>query len=184
MLLPVLNFPDARLRKKAKPVVSVDNKVKKLVADMFETMYFENGIGLAATQVDYHYQIIIMDVPDDEKYQELIEKRQNTKQSMITKNDQFCFINPKLLNYSGSTECIEGCLSVPGFQAKINRREKITVAALDRNGKYFELDADGLLAICIQHEMDHLQGKLFIDYLSKLKQQLIKEKLIKLTKVN
>ncbi len=185
MLLPILTFPDKRLRIKAKPITKVDNKIKTLVANMFETMYKKNGIGLAATQIDYHYQIIVMDVPKlDEEYQAILANRINNKTTHNknkNKDNQICLINPKLIKHSGMAEYTEGCLSVEEFQAKVKRYKNILISALDINGKSFEIDTDGLLSVCIQHEMDHLQGKLFIDHLSKLKQQRLKTRFTKLS---
>ena len=159
-ILDVLSFPDERLRTVAKPVEEVDDEIKQLVSDMFETMKDENGIGLAATQVNRHVQVVVMDVSEDQ-------------------NEPRVFINPEIIRKDGSTISEEGCLSVPGNYAKVERAEAITVKALDQNGESFELDAEGLLAICIQHELDHLKGKLFIDYLSPLKRQRIRKKLEK-----
>ena len=159
-ILDVLSFPDERLRTVAKPVEEVNDEIKQLVSDMFETMKDENGIGLAATQVNRHVQVVVMDVSEDQ-------------------NEPRVFINPEIIRKDGSTISEEGCLSVPGNYAKVERAESITVKALDQNGESFELDAEGLLAICIQHELDHLKGKLFIDYLSPLKRQRIRKKLEK-----
>ena len=159
-ILDVLSFPDERLRTVAKPVESVNDEIKQLVSDMCETMRDEKGIGLAATQVDRHVQVVVMDVSED----------QHTPR---------VFINPVITEKDGSTISEEGCLSVPGNYAKVDRAERVTVKALDADGKEFELEADGLLAICIQHELDHLKGKLFIDYLSPLKRQRIRKKLEK-----
>ncbi|WP_419227074.1 peptide deformylase [Alteromonas sp. OM2203] len=159
-ILDVLSFPDERLRTVAKPVEEVNDEIKQLVSDMFETMKDENGIGLAATQVNRHVQVVVMDVSEDQ-------------------NEPRVFINPEIIRKDGSTISEEGCLSVPGNYAKVERAEAITVKALDQNGELFELDAEGLLAICIQHELDHLKGKLFIDYLSPLKRQRIRKKLEK-----
>ena len=159
-ILDVLSFPDERLRTVAKPVEEVTDEIKQLVSDMFETMKDENGIGLAATQVNRHVQVVVMDVSEDQ-------------------NEPRVFINPEIIRRDGSTISEEGCLSVPGNYAKVERAESITVKALDQNGESFELDAEGLLAICIQHELDHLRGKLFIDYLSPLKRQRIRKKLEK-----
>ena len=159
-VLEVLSFPDERLRTVAKPVAEVNDEIKQLVEDMFETMREENGIGLAATQVDHHVRVVVMDVSEE----------QNTPR---------VFINPEITEKDGVTISEEGCLSVPGNYAKVERAESIKVKALDKDGQPFELDADGLLAICIQHELDHLQGKLFVDYLSPLKRQRIKKKLEK-----
>ncbi|CAI4156316.1 peptide deformylase [Alteromonas macleodii] len=159
-ILDVLSFPDERLRTVAKPVEEVNDEIKQLVSDMFKTMKDENGIGLAATQVNRHVQVVVMDVSEDQ-------------------NEPRVFINPEIIRKDGSTISEEGCLSVPGNYAKVERAESITVKALDQNGESFELDAEGLLAICIQHELDHLKGKLFIDYLSPLKRQRIRKKLEK-----
>ena len=159
-ILDVLSFPDERLRTVAKPVEEVNDEIKQLVSDMFETMKDENGIGLAATQVNRHVQVVVMDVSEDQ-------------------NEPRVFINPEIIRKDGSTISEEGCLLVPGNYAKVERAEAITVKALDQNGESFELDAEGLLAICIQHELDHLKGKLFIDYLSPLKRQRIRKKLEK-----
>ena len=159
-ILEVLRFPDERLRTVAKPVDKVDGEIKKLVEDMFETMRDENGIGLAATQVNVHKRVVVMDVTEDQ-------------------DNPLVFINPEITHMEGKTISEEGCLSVPNNYAKVERAEKVTVKALDKDGKEFSLDADGLLAICIQHELDHLKGKLFVDYLSPLKRQRIRTKLEK-----
>ena len=159
-LLEVLSFPDERLRTVAEPVETVNDEIKQLVSDMFETMREENGIGLAATQVNRHVQVVVMDVSAEQ-------------------DEPRVFINPSITHSEGSTISEEGCLSVPGNYAKVERAEKITVEALDENGEPFTLDADGLLAICVQHELDHLKGKLFVDYLSPLKRQRIRKKLEK-----
>ncbi|NVK56995.1 MAG: peptide deformylase [Alteromonadaceae bacterium] len=159
-ILDVLQFPDERLRTVAKPVGEVNSEVKQLVADMFETMREENGIGLAATQVDRHVRLVVMDVSEE-------------------RSEPRVFINPEIVSKEGSTISEEGCLSVPGNYAKVDRAEKVTVKALDGEGEPFELTAEGLLAICIQHELDHLNGKLFVDYLSPLKRQRIRKKLEK-----
>ncbi|GAB0111919.1 peptide deformylase [Pseudoalteromonas distincta] len=158
--LEVLRFPDERLRTVAKDVVQVDDTVRQIVKDMLETMYDENGIGLAATQVDIHQRIVVIDVSEE-------------------RNEPLVLINPQIIKKDGSTVSEEGCLSVPNSYAKVDRAEIVTVAALNENGEEFVLDADELLAICIQHELDHLQGKLFIDYLSPLKRQRIRKKLEK-----
>ncbi|MGY0154575.1 peptide deformylase [Edwardsiella tarda] len=162
-VLQVLHFPDERLRTIAKPVNEVTPDIQRIVDDMFETMYAEEGIGLAATQVDIHQRIIVIDVSEN-------------------RDQRLVLINPELLQKGGETGIEEGCLSVPEQRALVPRAETITVRALDRDGKPFELETDGLLAICIQHEMDHLMGKLFIDYLSPLKRQRIRQKLEKLYK--
>lgn len=160
-LLQVLYYPDCRLRKVAKPIIEVNDNIRSIVANMFETMYAEEGIGLAATQIDIHLQIITIDVSE------------NCKERLV-------LINPKLLNKSGKTGINEGCLSIPNQYGFVPRAEKVKVRALDANGKIFEFEAAALLAICIQHEMDHLVGKLFVDYLSALKRQRIRQKIKKL----
>ena len=159
-LLEILHFPDPRLRKKAQPVDKVDDHVRQTVSDMFETMYDAPGIGLAATQVNIQQQIIVMDVSD-------------------AKDAPLCLINPEILTKEGDEEMQEGCLSVPGVFENVQRAEKITVKALDQNGNSVTHEVDGLLAVCVQHEMDHLEGKLFVDYLSPLKRERIKKKLLK-----
>lgn len=159
-ILPILQYPDERLHKVAKKVERVDDSIRKLVRNMAETMYAAPGIGLAATQVDKHIQLIVLDVS---------EKHDDLK----------VFINPVLLESMGEEESEEGCLSVPGIYEKVRRAERISVRALDENGKQFTLDADGLLAVCIQHEMDHLQGHVFVERLSHLKQTRIRAKLKK-----
>jgi peptide deformylase len=155
-----LQYPDERLHKVAKPVEHVDESTRKLVRDMAETMYSAPGVGLAATQVDVHKQIIVMDVSE-------------------THDQLKVFINPEIISSSGEEECEEGCLSVPGIYEKVRRAAKVTVRALDEKGESFTLEADGLLAVCIQHEMDHLLGKVFVEYLSQLKQTRIRAKLKK-----
>ena len=162
-VLDVLIYPDERLKTIAAPVAEVNDEVRRIIDDMFETMYQHEGIGLAATQVDIHRRIITIDIDG-------------------TKQNQVVLINPEILDAEGETGIEEGCLSIPGFRALVPRKEKVTVKALDRHGKEFTLDADGLLAICIQHEIDHLNGILFVDYLSPLKRQRIKEKLMKVKK--
>jgi peptide deformylase len=159
-ILSILEFPDDRLRKKAVAVKSVDNKIKTLLSDMLETMYDAHGVGLAATQVNVHLQVIVMDVSEE-------------------KNEPLILINPVLIEKEGIKEAEEGCLSVPGFFEKVTRAEHIKVKALNADGQAFELEARDLLAVCIQHEMDHLNGKLFVDYISSLKRQRIKKKLEK-----
>ena len=159
-ILTILNYPDPRLYTVAKPVKEIDAATRRLIADMAETMYDAPGIGLAATQVDVHQQIIVMDISED-------------------KRDLRVFINPKLVAACGSQDYEEGCLSVPGVYETVTRAQKVTVQALDWDGKPFSLEAEGLLAVCIQHEMDHLLGKVFVDYLSPLKQTRIKNKLKK-----
>ncbi|HEY9146586.1 MAG TPA: peptide deformylase [Thiobacillus sp.] len=158
--LDILHYPDARLHTVAKPVKGVDERIRKLVDDMAETMYAAPGIGLAATQVDVHERVIVIDISE-------------------THDQLRVFINPEIVAQSGTEESEEGCLSVPGIFDKVTRAERVTVRALDRDGKSFELAADGLLAVCIQHEMDHLMGKVFVDYLSNLKRNRIKAKLLK-----
>lgn len=160
-ILEILEYPDPRLRKIAKPVEQVSADISQLIDDMFETMYDAPGIGLAATQVDQHIQLIVMDLSED-------------------KTEPHVFINPEITILEGDPEKMqEGCLSVPGFYEDVERIEHVLIKALDRDGKPFELEATGLLAVCIQHEMDHLNGKLFVDYLSKLKRTRIKKKLEK-----
>jgi len=158
--LVILEYPDPRLRKKAAPVTVVDDAVRQLADDLLETMYAAKGVGLAATQVDVHQRMIVLDVSD-------------------SRNQPLVLINPELLTLEGSGPGEEGCLSLPGIYEKLSRATHIRVRALGRDGKSFEMDADGLLAICIQHEMDHLEGKLFVDYLSELKRQLIRRRLEK-----
>jgi peptide deformylase len=158
--LDILHYPDARLHMIAKPVALVDARIRKLIDDMAETMYAAPGIGLAATQVNVHERVIVIDISES--------------------HDQLrVFINPEIIDQSGREESEEGCLSVPGVFDKVERAEQVTVRALDRDGKPFEIKADGLLAVCIQHEMDHLMGKVFVDYLSNLKRNRIKAKLAK-----
>lgn len=159
-VLEVLRFPDERLRTVADTVAEVDDAVKELVNNMFETMREEKGIGLAATQVNVHKRVIVMDVSEEQ-------------------NEPRVFINPEIIEQKGKMINEEGCLSVPNNYAKVERAEEITVKALNEKGEEFTLNAEGLLAVCIQHEMDHLRGKLFIDYLSPLKRQRIKAKLEK-----
>ena len=160
-LLPILEFPDPRLRTLAQPVSEVDDRIRTIVDDMFETMYDAPGIGLAATQVDIHQRIIVIDTSED-------------------KSTPLVFINPSIKVLEGEMETMqEGCLSVPGFYEDITRIEHCLVTALDRNGEQFELECRGLLAVCIQHEVDHLDGKLMVDYVSPLKRKRIKEKLDK-----
>lgn len=159
-ILNILNYPDPRLYTIAKPVKEVDGTIRRLIDDMAETMYDAPGIGLAATQVDVHQQIIIIDISEN-------------------KNQLQVFINPKLIASCGTQDYEEGCLSVPGIYDMVTRAEKITVEALNRDGKPFILEAEGLLAVCVQHEMDHLLGKVFVQYLSPLKQTRIKNKMQK-----
>lgn len=178
MILPILHYPDSRLRTAAKTVDVVDDTVKALVKDMFETMYAEDGIGLAATQINQHIQVIVMDVPDSQDdYKLLLKDRQhNTSKKNNIEHHPLCFINPIITNKDGHEKNIEGCLSVPGFQAEVDRFNQITVEALNEEGEVFTLHASNLLAVCIQHELDHLNGILFIDHLSKLKQKRLLEK--------
>lgn len=159
-ILPILQYPDERLHKVAKKVEQINDVIRKLVRDMAETMYAAPGIGLAATQVDKHIQLIVMDISE-------------------AHDDLKVFINPELLDCQGEEENEEGCLSVPGIYEKVRRAERVTVRAQDEHGKLFTLEADGLLAICIQHEMDHLQGRVFVEHLSHLKQTRIRAKLKK-----
>jgi peptide deformylase len=163
-ILTILEFPDERLRKKAAEVKAVDGNIKKLVDDMLETMYEAKGVGLAATQVNVHQRIVVIDVSEE-------------------KDKPLCLINPEIINKDGVEESEEGCLSVPGFFEKVKRAERVKVKALNKEGKSFELEADDLLAVCIQHELDHLEGKLFVDYVSSLKRQRIKKKLEKIHKL-
>ncbi len=158
--LVILEYPDPRLRKKAAPVAVVDDALRQLADNMLETMYAARGVGLAATQVDVHQRLIVLDV-SEERDQPLV------------------LINPELLTREGSGPGEEGCLSLPGIYEKLSRATHIRVRALGRDGRPFEMDAEGLLAVCIQHEMDHLEGKLFVDYLSELKRQLIRRRLEK-----
>lgn len=158
--LTILNYPDPRLHTVAKPVNDVNADIRRLVADMAETMYAAPGIGLAATQVDQHIQLILVDTSKEQ-------------------NDLQVFINPKITAKNGEQDYEEGCLSVPGIYETVTRAERITVEALDLQGKKFKLNAEGLLAVCIQHEMDHLLGKVFVEYLSPLKRNRIKSKMLK-----
>jgi peptide deformylase len=161
-VLDILRYPDARLHKVASPVASVDDRIRRLVQDMADTMYAAPGIGLAATQVDVHERVIVIDTSED-------------------RNDLLVFINPDIVASGGEKKTYEeGCLSVPGIYDDIERPGRITVRALNARGETFELEAEGLLAVCIQHEMDHLQGKVFVQYLSRLKQSRIKSKMAKL----
>ena len=159
-ILNILRYPDARLHKVAAPVTVFDEALKKLVADMADTMYAAPGIGLAATQVDVHRQVIVVDVSE-------------RRDSLVV------LVNPEIVEATGESDIEEGCLSVPGIYELLPRAERVKVRAHDQNGKVFTLEAQGLLAVCIQHEMDHLQGKVFIERLSQLKQQRIRAKLAK-----
>jgi peptide deformylase len=158
--LAILEYPDPRLRNKAAPVTEVDDAVRQLADDMLETMYAAKGVGLAATQVDVHKRLIVLDVSEQ-------------------RDRPLVLINPELLKLEGSGSGEEGCLSLPGIYDKLSRATHICARALGRDGEPFEMDADGLLAVCIQHEIDHLEGKLFVDYLSELKRQLIRRRLAK-----
>lgn len=158
--LTILNYPDPRLHTVAKPVQEVNDEIRQLVNDMAETMYAAPGIGLAATQVNRHIQLIVIDASKEQ-------------------SDLLVLINPKIVVKSGTQDYEEGCLSVPGVYEMVTRAEKITVEALDKQGKKFKLNAEGLLAVCIQHEIDHLLGKVFVEYLSPLKRNRIKAKMIK-----
>jgi peptide deformylase len=159
--LTILEYPDPRLRTRAVPVAAVDDSIRTLIDDMLETMYAAPGVGLAATQVNVHKRVLVADVTSEQ-------------------NQPLVFVNPEIIEREGKTEAEEGCLSVPGIFDKLNTRsERVVVRALDREGKPFELQADGLLAVCIQHEMDHLEGKLFVDYLSELKRSRIRKRLEK-----
>lgn len=162
-LLNILKYPDERLHTVAKPVAEIDDRIKTLVTDMFETMYASHGIGLAATQVDVHERVVVMDLTEDH-------------------SEPRVFINPVITYKDGETTYEEGCLSVPGIYDTVTRAERVTVEAFNENGEKFTLEADGLLAICIQHELDHLMGRVFVEYLSTLKQNRIKTKLKKRAK--
>ena len=159
-ILKILQYPDERLHKVAKKVEQVNDATRKLARNMAETMYAAPGVGLAATQVDVHEQIIVLDVSE-------------------TRDQLRVFINPEIIASSGEEECEEGCLSVPGIYEKVRRAEKVTVRALNEKGELFTLEAEGYLAVCIQHEIDHLRGKVFVEYLSQLKQMRIRAKLKK-----
>ena len=159
--LDILEFPDPRLRTRAQPVEQVDDKLRQLIDDMFETMYAAPGIGLAATQINVHQRLLVLDVSDDQ-------------------NAPMVFINPEITPLTDDQQSYEeGCLSVPGFHEKVERPARVHVKALDRDGKPFEMNAEGLLAVCLQHEIDHLDGKLFVDYVSRLKRERIRKKMEK-----
>lgn len=160
-LLPILEFPDPRLRTVAKPVDDIDDAIRQLVDDMFETMYAAPGVGLAATQVNVHQRVIVIDISDEKN------------QPQVFINPEINVLDHELFDYE------EGCLSVPGFYETVTRPEHIEITALDRDGNTFTIKPEGLLAVCIQHEMDHLQGKLFVDYISNIKRQRIRKKLEK-----
>jgi peptide deformylase len=164
-ILDILHFPDPRLRNKAKPVQRVDDAIRRLVDDMFETMYQAPGIGLAATQVNVDKQVIVIDISEE-------------------KNQPLCLINPEIVVKDGEEQMEEGCLSVPGIFEPVTRAAHIRLRALNRAGELVEIEADDLLSVCIQHEMDHLDGKLFVDYLSSLKRQRIRKKLEKESRQN
>ncbi len=159
-LLPILEYPDPRLKKVAAPVAAVTPEIRKLVRDLAETMYAAPGVGLAATQVNVHKRVLVIDISEH-------------------KDELRVFINPELLSAEGEAECEEGCLSVPGYYDKVTRAARVRVRALNENGEVFELDAEGLLAVCVQHEMDHLQGKVFVEYLSPLKRARLAARLRK-----
>ncbi|MES9991755.1 MAG: peptide deformylase [Candidatus Thiodiazotropha sp.] len=159
-ILDILHFPDPRLRNKAKPVVQVDDSIRRLIDDMLETMYQAPGIGLAATQVNVAKRVVVIDLSEE-------------------KNEPLCLVNPEIIEKDGEEQMEEGCLSVPGIYELVKRANQIRIRALDRAGEPFEMEAEGLLAVCIQHELDHLEGKLFVDYLSSLKRQRIRKKLEK-----
>ncbi len=159
-ILDILEYPDPRLRTKAKPVKEVDDSIRTLISDMLQTMYEAPGIGLAASQVNVHQRIIVLDVSEN-------------------RDEPHAFINPQLELFDGTIETEEGCLSVPGFYETVSRAERIRLTALDRTGEPLELETQGVLAVCIQHECDHLDGKLFVDYLSNLKRMRIRRTLVK-----
>ncbi len=159
-ILDILHFPDPRLRNKAKPVPEVDDSVRRLVDDMFETMYEAPGIGLAAIQVNAAKRVVVIDISEE-------------------KNEPLCLVNPEIVAREGEEKMEEGCLSVPGIYEPVTRASWVRVRALNRDGEVFEMDADDLLAVCIQHEIDHLDGRLFVDYLSSLKRQRIRKRLEK-----
>lgn len=163
-LLPILRFPDPRLKKIAAPVTKIDDSIRRLIADMAETMYEAPGIGLAATQVDVHKQVVVIDISED-------------------RNELLALINPRLENFQGQQEGEEGCLSVPGIFERVERAEQVTVHYQDAEGQARTLAAEGLLAVCIQHELDHLNGTVFVDHLSQLKQTRIRNKLAKQARV-
>jgi peptide deformylase len=159
-LLPILHYPDPRLHTVAKPVAAVDDRIRKLIKDMAETMYAAPGIGLAATQVDVHERLLIIDISE-------------------ARDQLLAFVNPEIVAATGEAEHEEGCLSVPGIFETVTRAERVTVRAQNAQGEHFTLEAEGLLAVCIQHEIDHLEGKVFVEYLSRLKQQRIATKMKK-----
>ncbi|MCX9157322.1 peptide deformylase [Niveibacterium sp. 24ML] len=163
-LLPILRYPDPRLHTVATPVTEFNDALRELVRDMAETMYEAPGVGLAATQVNVHKRLVVIDVSED-------------------KSALRAFINPEIVARAGEQMCEEGCLSVPGIYERVSRAERVTVRAFDEHGKPFELDAEGLLAVCIQHEIDHLDGKVFVEYLSSFKLNRIKTKLAKKARI-
>ena len=163
-LLPILRFPDPRLKKLAAPVRNIDENIRRLARDMAETMYEAPGIGLAATQVDVHKRVIVIDISE-------------------TRDQLFTLINPEIVESDGQQVCEEGCLSVPGIYDKVERAENVVVRYLDLEGQERTIEADGLLAVCLQHEIDHLDGKVFVEHLSQLKQSRIKAKLAKQAKI-
>lgn len=165
-VLNILRYPDARLHRVAEPVREVDDRIRQLVRDMAETMYAAPGIGLAATQVDVHLRVIVIDVSE-------------------ARDELRVFVNPEIVEQSDETKVHEeGCLSVPGIYDEVERPDRVTVRALDENGTPFELEADGLLAVCVQHEIDHLDGRVFVQYLSRLKQSRIRSRLLKAERVD
>jgi peptide deformylase len=158
--LPILEYPDPRLRIRAESVTKVDDEIRRLIDDLLETMYDAQGIGLAATQVDRHVRVLVVDVSE-------------------TRDEPCCLVNPEIVMADGTTSSDEGCLSVPEYYDAVERAERVRIQALGRAGETLEFEADGTLAICIQHEMDHLDGKLFVDYLSEIKRQRLKKKYLK-----
>lgn len=163
-ILPILQFPDERLRTKAKKIEQITPELQTFIDDMIDTMYDEEGIGLAASQVDNHIRLVVIDTSEE-------------------RDSPLVLINPEIVEKRGETGIEEGCLSVQEFRALVPRAEWIKVKAQDRNGKAFEIETDGLLAICVQHELDHLEGKLFVDYLSPLKRDRLKQKLLKMARL-
>ena len=163
-ILQVLKYPHENLRKMAEPVLNIDDNIKKLVQDMFETMYALNGVGLAATQVNQHVRVVVIDISEE-------------------RNQPIVLINPVITAQEGMVQGEEGCLSLPGIYETVTRAERVKVTAINLDEETFSLEADGLLSRCIQHELDHLQGKVFVNYLSRLKQNRVKTKLIKQSKI-
>jgi peptide deformylase len=161
--LPILEYPDPRLRIRAEPVTKVDDEIRRLLDDLLETMYAASGVGLAATQVDRHVRVLTVDVSE-------------------ARNEPHCLVNPEIVEADGRAVSDEGCLSVPEYYDAVERAERIRLRALDRDGKPIELEAEGLLAVCLQHEIDHLDGKLFVDYLSEMKRQRLRKKYLKKAK--